>query len=222
MPGEPAARLEAHRPRGEVELVVHDHDVRRLGDPEARGQRADREPGLVHEGGRDGERHPAATERDDAGPRVGALLGPQRPAVALRQELHGVGPGVVQAPRVLRTGIPQPDDQQVRRGPPALRPGEGAAQGLALFGRGSAAASVVDSAVSPSAPSTASPSAASSSSTTTRGGWPDTTAVSGSTSVVTPDGSDRSETLSWAPMVSSEMSISSEVGMSWAGRGSAA
>ena len=70
-----------------------------------------------------------------AGPRLHALLGPQGRAVPLGQQLDGVGPGVVQAPGELGSGIAQPDDQEVRRGAPALRPGKGAAQGLALFVR---------------------------------------------------------------------------------------
>ena len=56
--------------------------------------------------------------------------------MALGQELDGVGPRIVQAPGELGSRVAQTDDQQVSRSAPALRPGKGAAQGLALFGRG--------------------------------------------------------------------------------------
>ncbi len=133
----------------------------------------------------------------------------------LGQQLDHVGTRVVQAPGELGARVAEPDDEQIRRGAPALGPGEGAAQGLALFGRGAGClrARLGGRRASPSAaPSSASPSAASS--TTTRGGWPTTTVVSGSTSVVTPEGSTRSETRTWPPMVSSLMSASMAVGMS--------
>ena len=218
VPGQAAPRLEPHRARRQVELVVHDHDGGRLVDPEPRGQRAHGRPRTrsCRSSGRPAPpagRASVTTRR----PGLHALLGPQRRAVALGQQLDRVGPGVVQAPGELRSGVAQPDDQQVRRCPPALGPGEGAAQGLALFAAGlgrrarrtrrrlglgtflalALARLLLD--------------------VTTRGGCPMATAVSGSMSVVTPAGSARSETRTWPPMVSSLMSTSSAVGMS-AGR----
>jgi hypothetical protein len=53
--------------------------------------------------------------------------------VALGQQFDCVGPGIVQAPGEFGSGVAKPDDEQVRRCPPVLRPGKGAAQGLALF-----------------------------------------------------------------------------------------
>ncbi len=67
---------------------------------------------------------------------VRALLGAQRCTVTACQQLNRIGPRIVQAAGVFRSRVSQPDNQQVGRGAPALRPGEGAAQGLALFARG--------------------------------------------------------------------------------------
>ena len=101
--------------------------------PQPRRQGAHRRPGVVHVGGRCGERHPAPADRHHRGPGVDALLDPQRCAVPLGQQLDRVHSRIVQAPGELRSGVAQPDDEQVRRCPPVLRPGKGAAQGLALF-----------------------------------------------------------------------------------------
>ena len=123
-------------PGRQVELVVHDDDGGRVLDPEARGQAAHGETGLVHVGRRDGERHPVAGHGGHGHPRGHAFLGPQRHPMALGQQVHRVRPRVVQAAVELGARVAQPDDQQVGRGAPALGPGEGFAQGLALFGRG--------------------------------------------------------------------------------------
>jgi hypothetical protein len=53
--------------------------------------------------------------------------------VALGQQFDRVRPGVVQTPGEFGSRVSQPDDEQVRRCPPVLRPGKRAAQGLALF-----------------------------------------------------------------------------------------
>ncbi len=55
VPGEPAADLDAHGRRREVELVVDDDDLARLLDPEAPGEGAHRQPGVVHVRQREGE-----------------------------------------------------------------------------------------------------------------------------------------------------------------------
>ena len=78
-----------------------------------------------------------------------------RPFSALRarrprgQQLDGVGRRRCAGSRRTRSRVAQPDDQQVGRGAPALRPGEGAAQGLALFGAASAASPRLAAAASP-------------------------------------------------------------------------
>ena len=54
-PGEPAAGLHLQRADGQVELVVHDHDLLGL-DAVAARQRRDRVPGVVHVGERDRQR----------------------------------------------------------------------------------------------------------------------------------------------------------------------
>jgi hypothetical protein len=40
--------------------------------------------------------------------------------MAFGQQLDRVGPGVVEAPGEFRSGVAQPDDEQVRRCPPVL------------------------------------------------------------------------------------------------------
>ena len=110
--------------------------------------------------------------------------------------------------------VAEPDDEQVRRGAPALGPGEGAAQGLALFGRGPGCPALGSAAASLSLGCTFLALALGGLLRHARGGWPTTTVVSGSTSVVTPAGSTRSETRTCPPMVSSLTSASMAVGMS--------
>ena len=120
VPGQAAPRLQAHGARWQVELVVHDHDGRRLVDPEARGKGAHGRPGIVHVRGRDRQGNPAPGQGHHRRAGLEALLGPQRSAVALGQQLDRVGPRVMQAPGEFRSGVTQPDNEQVRRRPPVL------------------------------------------------------------------------------------------------------
>ena len=96
---------------GQVELVVHDHDLLGL-DAVAARQRGDREPGVVHVRERDRERDALPADAHLVG--AGALLAlAQRRAVALREQLDDLGADVVARARVLVAGIAEPDDEQV-------------------------------------------------------------------------------------------------------------
>ena len=187
-PASPPPALRRTVPGRQVELVVHDHDGRRVGRSRTAWpapRTADAR--LVHVGGRDGQGHPVATQRGHAGSRARTPFSARSDAPwRCASSSTASDPALCRLPANSAAGVAQPDDQQVRRGAPALGPGEGAAQGLALFARGLGCLPARLGGASPSAASSPSPSAPASSSVTTRGGWPMAIAVSGSTSVVTP------------------------------------
>ena len=134
--GEAPARLEADRPGREVELVVDDDDGGRVRDSEAlRQTRARRDrTRSCRWSARPG---PPACPCDVATPtRAGTPFSARRLAPwRSASSVTASDPALCRLPANSVAGVPEPDDQQVRRGPPALGPGKGAAQGLALSAR---------------------------------------------------------------------------------------
>src|SRR5579875_1809134 len=211
--GDAAPLFHPHDARLEVELVMDDHDPRDLARHVAASKRPEGETRVVHVGLRDGERQSAWADPHDRRVGVRAPLTPQAGMVPVRHEAHGFGAVVVARAGVLGSGVAETDGEQVGGG--ACNRARCAASGepqLSPAPSSPAAAAWPAPAASPGA---APPSAAASSSGRAMawGPWPIATAWSGSTSVVTPSGSDTSPTRIVWPIDSSEMSTSR-----WAGR----
>src|SRR5690606_13797614 len=184
------------------------HEVVRVGDAVAPHQRGDGLAGQVHVGHRDREREAPVTHPDLVG--EGPLLRlPQRAPVAKGQHAHGLGPDVVPGAGVLLARVAQPDREEVGRGaaplgratppaehqpssPPAAPSPPSAGASPPAASASPAGASAPSAASAPSSASASSPSGTRSASDTPC--WPDTTASSGSTGVVTPGGSSMSAT----------------------------
>ncbi len=114
-----AGPLQPHRARRQIQIVMHDQDLRQRNPVEPR-QRRDRVAAAVHEGHRLQQPKLPVGQRDPAGLAVKPGIRAEMAAVLAGQFVHQPESGVVAGVGVLRAGIAQPHHQPRRQRPFAL------------------------------------------------------------------------------------------------------